>query len=241
MKVSELIVIRTKLYNLHCFSNRRVFYKKFGGSRNRNIHCMRRKYMVYGYARVSTRGQVKGNSLAEQRQQLLDRGCDEVIEEQYTGTTTERPQLDALLARLNIGDTLMVTKLDRLVRSATEGATLIKKLTDKGIRINILNMGEVDERPQGRLMLHILLAFAEFERDMIVERTQTGKAIARTKAGFREGRPPIEKARKDAAINMVIKGGKSYKEAAAAVGISKSTLVRAIRKKKCLDNNTSGN
>ena len=92
--------------------------------------------MFYGYARVSTRGQVKGNSLAEQRQQLMDRGCDEVLEEQYTGTTTERPQLDALLTRLNIGDTLMVTKLDRLARSATEGATLIKELTDKGIRVN---------------------------------------------------------------------------------------------------------
>jgi DNA invertase Pin-like site-specific DNA recombinase len=93
-------------------------------------------------------------------------------------------------------------------------------------------MGEVDERPQGRLMLHILLAFAEFERDMIVERTQAGKAIARTKAGFREGRPPIDKARKEAAVDMILKGEKSYKEAAAAVGISKSTLIRAVRAKK---------
>ena len=185
--------------------------------------------MRYGYARVSTRGQVKGNSLAEQHQQLMEKGCDEVIEEQYTGATTERPQLDALLTRLNDGDTLMITKLDRLARSATEGANLIKELTDKGIRVNILNMGEVDDRPQGRLMLHILLAFAEFERDMIVERTQAGKTIARTKAGFREGRPPIDKARKNAAVDMVMNGGKSYKEAAVAVGISKSTLVRAVK------------
>ena len=188
--------------------------------------------MRYGYARVSTRGQVKGNSLAEQRQQLMDSGCEEVIEEQYTGTTTERPQLDALLTCLNAGDTLMVTKLDRLARSATEGANLIKELTDKGIRVNILNMGDVDERPQGRLLLHILLAFAEFERDMIVERTQAGKAVARTKAGFKEGRPPIARARKEAAVNMVLNEGKSYKEAAEAIGISKSTIVRAIREKK---------
>jgi DNA invertase Pin-like site-specific DNA recombinase len=193
---------------------------------------MRRKYMVYGYARVSTRGQVKGNSLAEQRQQLMDRGCDEVIEEQYTGTTTERPQLDALLARLNVGDTLMVTKLDRLVRSLIEGANLIKDLTDKGIRVNILNMGELDERPQGRLMVHMLLAFAEFERDLIVERTNSGKKIARTRAGFREGRPPIDKARKDAAVDMVLNGEKSYKEAAVAVGISKSTVLRAVQARK---------
>ena len=199
--------------------------------------------MRYGYARVSTRGQVKGNSLAEQRQQLMDRGCEEIIEEHYTGTTTERPKLDALLTRLNAGDTLMVTKLDRLARSAMDGANLIKELTERKIRVNILNMGEVDERPQGRLMLHILLAFAEFERDMIVERTQAGKAIARTKAGFREGRPPIGKARKDAAIDMVINDGKSYKEAAAAVGISKSTLVRAVRAwrlKKIFLNNEVG-
>ena len=192
--------------------------------------------MRYGYARVSTRGQVKGNSLAEQHQQLMDNGCDEVIEEQYTGSTTERPQLDALITRLNTGDTLMVTKLDRLARSATEGANLIKELTDKGIRVNILNMGEVDERPQGRLMLHILLAFAEFERDMIVERTQAGKAIARTKAGFREGRPPISKARKEAAINMILNDGVSYTEASMAVGISRSTLVRAMRKYKSYKN-----
>lgn len=188
--------------------------------------------MRYGYARVSTRGQVKGNSLVEQRQQLMDIGCDEVIEEQYTGATTDRPQLEALLLRLNAGDTLIVTKLDRLARSATEGANLIKELIDKGIQVNILNMGAVDERPQGRLMLHILLAFAEFERDMIVERTQAGKAIARTKSGFREGRPPIAKARKIAAVSMVLKEGKSYKEASEAVGISKSTIVRAIREYK---------
>lgn len=156
-------------------------------------------------------------------------GCDEVIEEQYTGTTKERPQLDALLSRLNSGDTLVVNKLDRLARSAIEGAYLIKELTYNGIRVNILNMGEVDDRPQDRLMLHILLAFADFKRDMIVKRTQAEKAIARTKAGFREGRPPIDKARKNAAVDMIINGGKSYKEAEAAVGISKSTLIRAVR------------
>ena len=185
--------------------------------------------MLYGYARVSTRAQLNGNSLEDQCQQLREVGCEKVIEEQYTGKTVDRPELDRLLEQLQAGDTLIVTKLDRLARSAAEGARLIQELTNKGVKVNILNMGEVDERPQGKLMLHILLAFAEFERDMIVERTQAGKAIARTKAGFREGRPPIDKARKEAAVDMVINGGKSYKEAAAAVGISKSTLIRAVR------------
>ena len=188
--------------------------------------------MKYGYARVSTRKQIRGSSLEEQHQQLMDAGCDEVVEEQYTGTVRKRPKLNNLLERLNAGDTLMVTKLDRLVRSLIEGANLIKDLTDKGIRVNILNMGELDERPQGRLMVHMLLAFAEFERDLIVERTNSGKKIARTRAGFREGRPPIDKARKDAAVDMVLNGEKSYKEAAVAVGISKSTVLRAVQARK---------
>ena len=191
--------------------------------------------MIYGYARVSTRAQIKGNSLEEQRQLLVNAGCGCVIEEQYTGKTMDRPELDSLLARLRSGDTLMVTKLDRLARSASEGAKVIKDLKDGGIKVNILNMGEVDERPQGRLMLHILLAFAEFERDMIVERTQAGKAIARTKAGFREGRPPIAKARKEAAVAMVLNDGKSYKEVAEATGMSKSTIVRAVRNRRAMN------
>lgn len=186
--------------------------------------------MKYGYARVSTRGQVNGNSLEDQHRQLIDNGCDEVIEERYTGTTTERPKLEELTGKLMQGDTLMVTKLDRLARSAVEGAALIKDLTEKGIKVNILNMGEVDDRPQGRLMLHILLAFAEFERDMIVERTQAGKAIARTKAGFREGRPPIPQPRKDTAVKLILEDRCSYKEASDKTGLSKSTIIRAVRK-----------
>ena len=192
--------------------------------------------MLYGYARVSTRGQVHGNSLEDQRQQLIDSGCGKVVEEQYTGKTTDRPALERLLAELVAGDTLMVTKLDRLARSAAEGASLIQKLTDRGVKVNILNMGEVDERPQGKLMLHILLAFAEFERDMIVERTQAGKAIARTKAGFKEGRPPIAKERKAAAARLILEDKHSYKQVEQETGLSRSTIARAVREAKV--NNT---
>lgn len=192
--------------------------------------------MLYGYARVSTRAQLYGNSLEDQRQQLLEKGCEMVIEEQYTGKTLDRPELDMLLKHLQAGDTLMVTKLDRLARSAAEGASLIQDLTNKGVKVNILNMGEVDERPQGKLMLHILLAFAEFERDMIVERTQAGKAIARTKAGFREGRPPIAKERKAAAARLILEDKHSYKQVEQETGLSRSTIARAVREAKV--NNT---
>lgn len=185
--------------------------------------------MKYGYARVSTKGQaLKGNSLEDQRQQLMAAGADKVIEEQYTGTTMKRPAFDALVKKLKAGDTLMVTKLDRFARSAATGSQLIESLLHRGVRVNILNMGEVSDTPQGKLMLQILLAFAEFERDMIVERTQAGKAIARTKAGYREGRKPIPKARKDAAVKL-IDAGSSYKEVEKMTGLSKSTIIRAVR------------
>lgn len=189
--------------------------------------------MKYGYARVSTRGQAThGNSLEDQRKQLQDVGCERIIEEQYTGTTTARPAFESLLNQLQAGDTLVVTKLDRFARSAAAGSQLITQLTKQGIRVHILNMGEINDSPQGRLMMQILLAFAEFERDMIVERTQAGKAIARTKAGFREGRPPISTAKKDLGVRLILKEHMSYKKASAATGLSISTLTRAVRAAK---------
>jgi DNA invertase Pin-like site-specific DNA recombinase len=189
--------------------------------------------MKYGYARVSTRGQAtNGNSLEDQRKQLQDAGCEKIIEEQYTGTTTDRPAFDSLINQLQAGDTLVVTKLDRFARSAAAGSQLITQLTKQEIRVHILNMGEINDSPQGRLMMQILLAFAEFERDMIVERTQAGKAIARTKAGFREGRPPISTAKKDLGVRLILKEHMSYKKASAATGLSISTLTRAVRAAK---------
>ncbi len=189
--------------------------------------------MKYGYARVSTKCQaINGNSLENQIHKLKEAGCDEIIEEQYTGTKTNRPEFESLIEKLQAGDTLMVTKLDRFARSATEGGKLIQELLNREITVRILNMGEVNHTPQGNLMLTMLLAFAEFERDMIVERTQTGKAIARTKAGFREGRPPISAAKKELGARLILQEQKSYKEASAATGLSISTLTRAVRVKR---------
>ena len=189
--------------------------------------------MIYGYARVSTRIQAAhGNSLDEQVEQLRGRGCEEIVTEQYTGSTVQRPLLEQLLTKLEDGDTLMVTKLDRFARSAATGSQLIESLLHRGVRVNILNMGEVSDTPQGKLMLQILLAFAEFERDMIVERTQAGKAIARTKAGFREGRPPISAKRKENAAHLILDVHHSYKEVEAETGLSRSTIIRAVRARR---------
>lgn len=189
--------------------------------------------MKYGYARVSTRAQVtNGTSLEDQKRQLIAAGCTEVIEEQYTGTTTNRPSLQALVERLQPGDTLACTKLDRLARSAGEGSQLIKELLGRGVAVHVINMGLIDSTPTGQLIVNVLLAFAQFERDMIVERTQAGRAIARTRDGYREGRPPINAKRKENAAHLIIDEHHSYKEVERETGLSKSTIIRAVRARR---------
>lgn len=184
--------------------------------------------MIYGYARVSTKKQLEGNGLEVQEKELLAAGADTVVKEQYTGTTMQRPKLDVLLEQLVAGDTLMAAKLDRIARTAAEGADVIRRLQERGVTVHILNIGILDSSTTGRLMMNVLLAFAEFERDMIVERTQAGREIARTHAGYREGRRPLPQARKDAAVAM-IRNGHSYKEACDATGLSRSTVLRAVQ------------
>ena len=189
--------------------------------------------MKFAYARVSTRKQFRdGNGLEEQIAKLENVGFDELVVEEFSGVTTKRPQLDALIQRLQTGDTLIVTKLDRFARSAAEGLSLINTLLARGIQVFILNMGLIDNTPIGKLITTILLAIAEFERDMIVERTQAGKEIARSKNGFRDGRPPIDQKKKDFAADLILNQHKSYNEVVELTGLSKSTLTRAVRHAK---------
>lgn len=180
--------------------------------------------MIYGYARVSTAGQEKyGNSLESQEKVLRDNGAQVVYSEHYTGTKMDRPEFDKLLGVVKSGDKIIVTKLDRIARTASLGYQTIKDLIDKGVSVHLLNMGLVDNTPTGRLMLHIMLAFAEFERDMIVERTQEGKAVAKKKEGYREGRPA-----KYLQYAEAIANGATYEQ----LGISKATYYRYADKIK---------
>ncbi|MBO6245101.1 MAG: recombinase family protein [Anaerovibrio sp.] len=190
--------------------------------------------MIYGYARVSTLGQAKdGNSLNDQIQKLIAAGASEIIEEHYTGTTTNRPEFSKLIDKLQDGDTLVVTKLDRFARSAGQGVQLIQELIGRGVSVNVLNMGLMDNKPASKLMITMMLAFAEFERDMIVERTQEGKRVAKQQPGYREGRPKIPKAQIELALSLLEPpNNKSYNEVVRMTGISKSTLQRRMREKK---------
>lgn len=185
--------------------------------------------MIYGYARVSTKGQAKdGNGLDVQKAALEAAGAEEIYEEAFTGTKKDRPVLNKLLNELQQGDTLVVTKLDRIARSASQGAELVKGLLEKGVTVRILNMGILDDTPAGKLVTTVMFAFAEFERDMIVERTQEGKAIARMNPNFREGRPrKFSPVQIQHALSLL--EDYSYKQVEAMTGISVPTLSRAKR------------
>ncbi len=192
--------------------------------------------MIYGYARVSTKGQANdGNSLESQIEKLKENGADKIYQDSFTGTKTDRPEFTKLLNELKAGDTLVVCKLNRFARSISQGSELVTELIEKGIKVNILNIGVMDNTPASKLIRNIFFSFAEFERDMIVERTQEGKAIARTKDGFKEGRPKsyTDKQLQHALSLLSVNGGdKSYNEVVEITGISKSTLIRENNKRK---------
>lgn len=189
--------------------------------------------MIYGYARVSTVSQRNdGNSLEDQVRALKEYGCQEIYEEAFTGKTMDRPKFQEVLRKLREGDTLVVTKLDRFARSTIEGVQTVQDLFEQGIRVHILNMGLVEDTNIGRLILTVMLAFAEYERGIIVERTQMGKANARLNPEFKDGRPKkFSEAQIDHALSLLDEGY-SYKQVSEICGISKSTLVRE-RKKIC--------
>lgn len=190
--------------------------------------------MIYGYARVSTKGQAKdGNSLEAQTKALTEAGATKIYADAFTGTKTDRPEFDRLMDDLESGDTLIVTKLDRFARSMSQGSELVSELINKGIKVYILNIGVMDNTPSSKLIRNVFFAFAEFERDMIVERTQEGKAIAKqNNPNFKEGRPKTD----DKLIKLVVELSKnkhSIKEIVEITKLSRSTVMR-IRKEKIL-------
>ena len=107
--------------------------------------------MIYGYARVSAKTQLKGNSLDEQRDELKRNGCEVIVEEQFTGKTTSRPKFEKLIQqRLQQNDTLIVTKLDRFARNVTEGISTIRFLFSKGVKVHVLNVGLLENTAMGK-------------------------------------------------------------------------------------------
>lgn len=185
--------------------------------------------MVYGYARVSSKGQTNNNSFEQQESEIKIRYENSIIfQEQFTGMKTKRPILSELISKLQAGDLLVVTKLDRLARTTIEGVELIQSLFSKGVSIHVLNIGLLEDTTMGKFFITVLLAVAELERNQIIERTQEGKAIAKLDPEFKEGRPKVYKR---AQINHALEllETYSYKKVEEITGISKSTLIRAKR------------
>ena len=113
--------------------------------------------------------------------------------------------------------------------SSIEGVQVVRELFERGIRVHILNMGLVENTLTGNLILTVMLAFAEYERGTIVERTQTGKAVARQDPNFRDGRPKKFTPEQIELALSLLAQGKTYRQITTMTGISKSTLIRAKR------------
>lgn len=182
--------------------------------------------MDIGYARTSTEEQVAG--IEAQVRDLKAAGCDEVFQEQ-TSALGKRPQLEAALAYLRKGDTLVVTKIDRLARNTRALGEIVDGLHARGIALKVLQFGTetVDTNGSvGKLMLNMFSAFAEFERDLMRERQLEGIAKAKAEGKYK-GRKPTARAKAGEAVALFGQG-KTVTEIAKATGIGRGSVYRAL-------------
>lgn len=184
--------------------------------------------MKLGYARVSTRDQ----DLNLQLDALTAQGCQKIFQEKITGASKDRPELTRLLEQLREGDTVVIWKLDRLGRSLKDLVALVTEIQAKGAGLQSLNDSIDTTTPQGKLTFHLFAALAEFEREIIRERTMAGLQAARARG--RKGGRPKGLSRKAEHLAMIAE--KFYKEGELTVteicqelSISRSTLYSYLR------------
>ncbi len=180
-----------------------------------------------GYARVSTTNQ----KLEPQVDALKAAGCETVFEDVISGAKAERPGLNEALAFLRRGDTLVVWKLDRLGRSMKHLVETVTDLGDRDVGFRSLTEGVDTTTTGGTLVFHLFGALAQFERDLIVERTQAGLKAAVTR-GRKGGRKPVVTPKKLEQAKAHISDGLTVREAAARLKVSKTSLYNALRDKK---------
>ena len=182
---------------------------------------------IYGYARVSTDGQ----TLDSQLEALKAAGCEKVFREKISGAKADRAQLTKLLATIDSGDVLIVTRLDRLARSTRDLLNIIEALTQRGASFRSLSDQWADTTtPHGRLMLTVLGGLAEFERELIRARTGDGRARAVAR-GQHMGRPPVLTAhQRQEAIKALANGTATQADLARQFNVSQSTISRLAEK-----------
>jgi len=180
---------------------------------------------LVGYARTSTLDQKAG--LAAQLRDLKAAGCTKVFSEELSSVATKRPELERALDYVREGDTLVITKLDRLARSVADLVRITEALKDKRVRLRILALNHDTGTPTGKLMLNLLGSIAEIERELMLERQREG--IAKTKAeGKYKGRAPTAR-RKAAEVIRLKAEGKTGDAIAEELGIGRASVFRILR------------
>jgi DNA invertase Pin-like site-specific DNA recombinase len=156
---------------------------------------------IVGYGRVSTTGQ----SLGIQTEQLNLAGVERIFQEKASGVKLDRTELNAMLDWVRDGDTVIVTKLDRIARSTKHLLEIIEHLEDKGVSFKVLNMNLDTKTPTGKLMLTTLGAIAAFEREMMLERQAEGIEKAKAEGRYK-GRKPTARAKKNEIFSLAAEG-----------------------------------
>lgn len=183
--------------------------------------------MRIGYARVSTSSQDTGLQIDA----LNDHGCEQIYEETGSGSKSDRPELVAVLKALRPGDQLVVWKLDRLSRSLKDLISIVADLESRGVQFVSLTDGIDTTTSTGKLVFHVFGALAEFERNIISERTKAGLSAARSR-GRKGGRKPKMTAKQIAMAKAIMDNpdrSQTAEEVAEQFGVSRSTLFRNLQ------------
>ena len=181
--------------------------------------------MNIGYARVSTLDQ----NIDAQLEALELAGCKKVYAEKISGKSRKRPELEKLIEQLRPDDILIVTKLDRLARSLSDLVTIMAELKEKEVGFKSLGEGFDLTSPSGRMQMGMFAVIAEFERDLIVQRTKEGLAHARSKGRVGGRRPALSQLQKKELIERVERGDLSIPKVGEIYGVSRATVNRIMK------------
>jgi len=178
-----------------------------------------------GYGRISTADQ----NASSQEDALKAAGVDQLFIDTFTGTKSSRPELDRMKEQLRSGDTIIITRLDRLGRSTKDLLNLVSELDDHGVNLQVLEQNINTSTPDGKLFFTMIAAFAEFEREIMRSRTIDGLVAARAR-GRKGGRKPAMSDSKIEMARKLYREGKQVTEIASVLGVSRPTIYRVLEK-----------